>query len=147
MQEQALGAIRIQQEAVDEDRRLVLERAEQDVFARVIIFPLIQAQDRAQLDAIVAEAALSGARPLVDAEAAAERIIADLAGLNDDEILAVMGVRPMPIRRHLAADPSMIEGERAEMLHQQNDGTALALVRAERPRGIILARWNPRDRQ
>ncbi len=135
MQEQALGAIRVQQEIVDEYRRLVLDRAEENVFPRVIVFPLIPVQNRAECAAIVAEAAVGGARPLVDAESAANRIIADVPGLNDDEILAMMGVRPMPIRRHLAADPSVVEGERAEMLHQQDDGIALALVRAERPRG------------
>lgn len=76
-------------------------------------------QDRAELAAIVAEAAIGGARSLVYAVAAAHRIVADMTGLHDHEVLAMVGVRSVPVRRDLAADPPVVEGKRAEMLHQQ----------------------------
>jgi putative ubiquitin-RnfH superfamily antitoxin RatB of RatAB toxin-antitoxin module len=91
-------------------------------------------QHRSQLAAIGAEAAALGARAPVDAEATAIGVITNVARLDDDEILAVGGVRAVAIDRNLAADPAMIERKRAEMLGDQDDGIALAFVGTERPR-------------
>ncbi|MGO9006735.1 MAG: hypothetical protein ACLQIQ_09225 [Beijerinckiaceae bacterium] len=91
-------------------------------------------QNPAKLAAIVAETAIRGTLSFIDPEAPANRIIAHVTGLDDDQILTVMGMRAVPVRRDFAADPPMVEGESAEMLHQQNDRIALALVGAERPR-------------
>ena len=52
---------------------------------------------------------------LVDAKAPALGIIADKARLDDDEVLAVMGVGPMAIDCDLAADPAVVERKGAEM--------------------------------
>jgi hypothetical protein len=92
-------------------------------------------QDSAKLAAIVAEAALCGALSWIDAKFLADWIIADVTGLNDDEVFTMVGVRPMPVGRNLAADLSVIEGERSEMLHDQNYRITLALVRTEGARG------------
>jgi hypothetical protein len=56
-----------------------------------------------------------------------------MAGLEDDQVFAMVGVRPVPIDRHLAAHPAVIEGKGAEVLHQQRHRVALAFVRAEGP--------------
>jgi hypothetical protein len=47
---------------------------------------LIPVQDSAKLAAIVAEAALRGALSLIDAKFLAGWIVADVTGLNDDEV-------------------------------------------------------------
>ena len=65
----------------------------------------------------------------------APRIIADVTGLEDDQVFAVMGVRAMSIGGDLAANPPMVEGKGAEMLRQQDHRIALAFVRAEGARG------------
>jgi hypothetical protein len=57
-----------------------------------------------------------------------------MARLNDDEILAVMGMRPMAVGGDLAANPAVVERKGLEMLGDQDDRIALALVRAKRPR-------------
>ncbi len=86
---------------VNEDRRFLLDRAEQNIPLGVVVFALVPMQDRAQFAAVVAEAATGRSRPLIDAETMARWVIADMTGLDDDEILAVMGVGSVPIRRDL----------------------------------------------
>ncbi|WP_157860940.1 hypothetical protein [Bradyrhizobium viridifuturi] len=54
-----------------------------------------------------------------------------MAGLDQHQVLAVMGIRPMAVDRDLAADPSMVERKRSEMLGQQHDRIALALIGAK----------------
>jgi hypothetical protein len=96
---------------------------------------LIPMQHRAEPAAIVAKTAIGGAQPLIGSEFLLRGIIADVTGLKDDQIFAMMGVRAMPIGGDLAADPPMVEGKGAEMLRQQDHRIALALVRAEGARG------------
>ena len=72
--------------------------------------------------------------PLVDAETAGVGTVADVACLNDDEVLAVMRMGSVAVDRHLAADTAVIERKRTEMLRHQDDRIALAFVRAERAR-------------
>jgi len=66
-------------------------------------------QNGAELAAIVAEFAAGGALPLVDAEPSGIGIITDMAGLNDDEVLAMMRMRPVPVDGDLAADAAMVD--------------------------------------
>jgi hypothetical protein len=54
-----------------------------------------------------------------------------MTGLNDDEVLAVMGMRAMPVGRHFAANPPMVEWERPEMLGKKNDRVALTFIGAK----------------
>ena len=98
------------------------------------IFLLIPVQYRAELAAIVAEFPIHGALTLVDAETPGRRVVADVARLDDDEILAMMGMRPVAVEGDLAADQAVIEREGAEMLGHQHDRIALAFVRTEGPR-------------
>jgi hypothetical protein len=57
-----------------------------------------------------------------------------MAGLDDDEIFAVMGMRPVPVERDVAADQTVVEWKGSEVLGNQNDRIALTLVGAECPR-------------
>src|SRR6202021_1968287 len=131
---QALVTSFIEELVVDEHGRHALDAAAQQGIAGLLVFMLIPMQHRAHLAATVAELAAGGARALVDAEPSGLGVVADMAGLDDDQVLAVMRMRPMAVDRDLAADPAVVEGKRAEMLRQQNDRIALAFVRAERPR-------------
>ena len=77
-----------------------------------------------------------------------------MACLDNDEIFAVMGVRPVPIERNVAADQAVIERKGSEVLGDQNDRIALTLVGAERARrhhsfaaeserqAIVVQPWN-----
>jgi hypothetical protein len=107
------------------------------------VFLAVPVHDPAELAAIVAEAAAFRALAPVDAEAASVGVISHMGGLDDDEVLAVMGVGTVPVDGHLAADPAMIEGKRAKMLGDHHDRIALALVRAERPRRHHAASLEP----
>ena len=70
-----------------------------------------------------------------------------MAGLDDDQILTVMRVRSVSIRRDLASDAAMVERKRTEMLHQENDGIALRFVGKNAREGMTRSRRNPSDRQ
>ena len=61
------------------------------------------------------------------------RIVTDVAGLDDHQIFAVVGVSAMPVSGDDAADPTMIEWEDAEVFGDQDSGIALILVRTESP--------------
>ena len=135
LQEQPLWALLVQKLVVDNDDVLVVERAALHLLACVAIFLLVPVQHRAKLAAIVAHGAAVGAVALVDAEAAGVGVVADMARLDDHEVLAVMGIGAVAVDRDFAADPAVVEGKGTEMLRDQDDGVALALVRAERPRG------------
>lgn len=65
-------------------------------------------------------------------------MVADMAGLQDEQVLAVVGMRSVPVRRHNAAGPAVIEQEGAEVLGQLDEGVALVLVRAEGARRHYL---------
>jgi hypothetical protein len=134
VQEQAFGPIFVKELIADENGRLTAEPAAEDVFAGVTIFELVLVQHRAELSAIVAELLAGGALPLIDAEPLGIGVVADMACLDNDEIFAVMGVRPVPIERNIAADQAVIEREGSEVLGDQNDRIALTLVGAERAR-------------
>ena len=133
MEEQALRPLLIEILVVDDDDLLALERATQHLLTGVAIFLLVPVQHRAELAAIVAHGTALRAVALVDAEPPDLGVVADMARLDDDEVLAMMGIGPVAVDRDLAADPAVVEGKGAEMLGEQDNGIALALVRAERP--------------
>jgi hypothetical protein len=87
----------------------------------MVVFSLIPVQHSRQLAAIGAEPALRRALTLIDPEAPSLRIVADMAHLHDHQIFPMMRMRAKAVGRHLAADPAVVEGERAEMLRKQND--------------------------
>ncbi len=62
-----------------------------------------------------------------------------MAGMNDDQVLAVMGVRAVTVGGDNAAHQAVVEGEAVEVLGDQDDRIALALIRAEGPRRHDLA--------
>ena len=134
LRKQAFASSVVEILVVEIDHRLAVEPAEPDQLARPLVLVVIPMQHRSQLAAIGAEAAALGALAPVDAEAAAIGVIADMARLDDDEVLAVGCVGPMAVDRDLAADATVVEGKGAEMLGDQDDRIALAFVGAERPR-------------
>ena len=71
------------------------------------------------------------------------RIVADMAGLDDHQILAVVGGRAMPVSGDDAADPTMIEWKDAEVFGDQDNGITLILVRTESLEGMMLPGSNP----
>jgi hypothetical protein len=124
----------IEELVVDEHRRNALDAAAQHVIAGLLVFMLVPVQDRAKLAATVAEFAAGAALALIDAKTASVGIVTNMAGLNDDEVLAVMRGGPMPVDGDLAADAAVVEGKRTKMLGHQNDGITLTFVRTERSR-------------
>jgi hypothetical protein len=104
------------------------------MLAGMTVLMLVPMQYRAKLAAIVAKFPADRALTLVHAKAPGTGIVADVAGLNDDEILAVVGVRAVAIDRDLAADPAMVEWKGTEMLGDQDDRISLAFVGAKCPR-------------
>jgi hypothetical protein len=134
VKDQAIGPVFIEQLVVDKDCGLTVERTAPDMVAGMAVFLLVPAQHRAELSAIIAEFPAGGALPPVNAETFCVGVVTDVARLNDDEILAVMGVRSMAVGGDLAANPAVIEWKGLEMLGNQDDRIALALVRAKCPR-------------
>ena len=53
---------------VDEDRRFLLDRAEQNIPLGVVVFALVPMQDRAEFAAVIPKAATGRPSPLIDAE-------------------------------------------------------------------------------
>ena len=131
MEEQAFRTMRIEQRIVDEQSWRAVELAELHINAGVFVFLLIPLQHGRQFAAIGADPPIRRTLATIDAEAPPLCIVADVAGLNDHEILPVMRMRAMAVGRHLASHSAMVERKRAEMLRQQNDRISLALVRAE----------------
>ena len=99
------------------------------------VFGLVPVQHAADLAAIVAELLMGGAATLIDAEALGVGIVADMAGMDDDEVFAMMGMRSVPVGGDLAANAAVIERKGSEMLGYQDHRIALALVGTECPRG------------
>ena len=73
-------------------------------------------------------------QPAVDPELARLRLVAHMAGLNDRQVLAVVGVRAMAVGGHDAPHHAMVERERTKMFGDQNNGKALILIRTKSPR-------------
>src|ERR1700722_4762922 len=99
------------------------------------IFGQVPVQHAAELAAIVAKLLTGGAPALVDAESPGIGIVADMAGMDDDEVFAMMGMRPVPVGGDLAADLAVVERKGPEMLGDEDDRIALAFVGAKCPRG------------
>ena len=74
-----------------------------------------------------------GPQPSIDAEFTALGLITHVAGMNDDNVLTMMGVRPMTAGCDNTANPAMVKGKSPEMLGDQDDRIALVFVRAECP--------------
>lgn len=54
-----------------------------------------------------------------------------MTGMDDDQILAMMGVGAMSIGGDDAAGDAVVERESAEMFGQQNDWITLVFIRAK----------------
>ena len=131
VQQQAFGALFIEEQIVDVNDRLAVKPAAQNVIAGMAIFGLVPVQHAAELAAIVAELLTGGALALIDAEALGIGIVADMAGMDDDQVLAMMGMRPVPVGGDLAADLAVVERKGPEMLGDQDDRITLAFVGAK----------------
>ena len=134
IQKQALGAVKIEEMVVDEYGGLSRDQPDAYVGASVVVLLPIPLHHRAQLAATVTEFAAGGKEPLVDTKAAVPGVVAHVAGVNDHEILAMVGVRRMAVGRDLAADATVVERECAEVLGDQDGWIALTLVGAKSPR-------------
>src|SRR5271166_484170 len=143
MQEHALTALLVQELIVEIDHGLAVQPPTADLLAGVAVFLAVPMHHRTELAAIVAESAAVGAFAPVEAEAPGIGVVPYMRGLDDDEVLAMMGVGTVTVDRDLAADPAVIEGKGAEMLGDQHDRIALALVGAERPRRHHAAALEP----
>jgi len=110
-----------------------------DVLAGVGVLGLVPLGDAADLAAAATEMLVLGIEAAVDAEFPALRVVADVACLKQQEVLAVVRVGAVAVDRDDAADAPVVEGERAEMLGDENDREALAFIRAERARWHDLA--------
>ena len=64
------------------------------------------------------------------------RIVTDMAGLNDDQVLAVRRVRAMPVCGYTAAHDAVVEWECAKLLGDQDNRKALAFI------GTECTRWH-----
>src|SRR3984893_12269147 len=131
---QPLGPAFVKQLIVDKNRGPAVKRAAPDVLAGMTIFLLVPMQYGAELAAIVAKFLAARPLTLVDAEPLCVGVVTNVTRLDDDQVFAVMGMRGVPVGGDLAADPAAIERKGPEMLGNQNDWIALALVGAERPR-------------
>src|SRR5262249_32085380 len=104
---------------------------EKHIGAGILVFLAVPGHDRAKLSTAVPVRLAGSETPLVDAEALALRVVAHVARMNDDEIVAMIGVRSMAGGRDLAAGAGVVEWKSAEVLCDQNGGVALALVGAK----------------
>src|ERR1700734_4057408 len=120
MQENSFLTAFVQKLIVNEQRRRAMGRSQQDGVAGLAILLLVPGQRAGQLAAIGAEFAVHRALALIDPELLALRVIADMTGLDDHQILAVMGVRAMAVGRHPTANQAMIERKGAEVSRQQD---------------------------
>ncbi|MGD0106149.1 MAG: hypothetical protein ABSC06_19230 [Rhodopila sp.] len=132
MQEQPLAAALVKQRIIHKHRRRGINRAKCHFVAGMTVFALVPTQHIRQLPAGRTESAIRGSLALIDAKPFRNRIVPDMARLDDNEVLAVVGVRAMPIGSHFAAYRSVIEWKRAEVLGQQDDRVTLALIGTER---------------
>ena len=68
-----------------------------------------------------------------------------MAGVDNYQVLAMMGMRPMTTGGNHSAYAAVIEGKGAKMLGDQNDGVTLALVEQNAREGMIFPLANPSD--
>ena len=130
-QEQPLFTIRVQQLVVDDDDGGPIETGEIDVFTGKQVLILIPVKDAADLAASRSEHLLVHLQAAIGSPLLLFRIVADMACLDDDQILAVMSMRPVAVGGDDTAYHSMVEREGAEVLGDQDDRIALAFVGAE----------------
>ena len=86
---------------------------------------------------------MGGAAALIDAVALAVGIVADMAGMDDDEVFAMMGMRPVPIGGDLAADPAVVSNRKGpEMLELSDDQPDMPWLSSEQNarEGIMRSR-------
>src|SRR6185437_13661533 len=127
-QEQTLGPLFVEILVVDADGGLAFDRTAKHAVPGMAILVLVPLQHARELTAIMTEPASRGALALIDAEALGSGIIADVTGLDNDKVLAVIGVGTMAIDRNIAADPAVVERKGTEMLGDQDNRVALAFV-------------------
>ena len=70
-------------------------------------------------------------RPVVGPVLASIGIVTDMACLDNNQVVTMVGVRAMPVNSKHAANPAMVKGKRAKMLGKQNNRESLVLVRTE----------------
>src|SRR5262249_8859505 len=131
IEEQTLASPVIEVLVIDDHCGFAVERAAKHLLAGMSVFLQVPMQHRAEFSAIVAEGAPVSAMTLVNPKMPGVGVVADMARLDDNEILTVMRIGAVAVDRDLAADPAMIEREGAKMLRDQDDGIALAFVGAE----------------
>ena len=91
------------------------------------------------LSAACAAFSVRGLGAAVGAKDLCLRIVAYVAGLNDQHILAVGCMGAVPVRGDDAADDTVIERKGAEVFGDQDDRIALAFIGAEGTRRHDLA--------
>ncbi|MEW7977166.1 MAG: hypothetical protein AB2814_06945 [Candidatus Sedimenticola endophacoides] len=139
LEQQPLLALGVEQLIVHHHLAPPLVPIEVDIVARELVFAQIPVQGAADLAAVGGLAHLLGLQAPIDTEAAAIRIVADMAGLDNQHILAVMGMRAVAVGGHHAAHQTMVERKGPEVLGDHDHRITLAFVGAERPRRNDLA--------
>ncbi len=131
--EQPRLAVGVQELIIDDDHVVAVEMGKGDVLPGKGVLLPIPAQHPLDLAAGRALDAIFRLKTAVDAEPVLFGIIPDVAGLDEGQILPVVGVGSVPARGHDAPHPAVVERKRAEMLGDQDDRKPLALVRTEGP--------------
>ena len=104
----------IEEQIVDVNDRLAVKPAAQNVIAVAWRYSAgYQCSTPQSLPQLSPKLLMGGALALIDAEALGIGIVADMAGMNDDQVLAMMGMWPVPVGGDLAADLAVVEAERS----------------------------------
>ena len=82
----------------------------------------------------------------VDAELAGIRIVADMTGLEQSEVLAVIGMGTVPRLRDDAADAAVVEGKAPKCLASRMMGKPWLSSEQKTREGMILPGVKPSDR-
>ncbi len=130
-QEETLLTIRVQQLVVDDDDGGAVETGEIDIFTRKPVLLPIPVEDAADFAAGGGEHFLVHLQAAIGSPLLFFRVVANMARLDDDQVFAMVCMRPVAVGGDDAADHAMVEGECAEVLGDQDDRIALALVGAE----------------
>jgi hypothetical protein len=145
VQEQAFRSVLLQQLVIDSDHEVPTMALEKNVPLCEGIFIHIPFEYTVDLPAAWSYIAILRVQPAVEPKQAGIRIIADVTGVDNYEILPVLGVRTMPVRRDHSSYPTMIKWEGSEMFRDQNDGVPLASSEQKALEGRIFPRSKPSD--
>jgi hypothetical protein len=125
---QALNFVFIQNLVVNGNQKLVILTMKKNIFFGKGVLIQIPVQHRMNFSTGRSGLKMPGMPPMIVSEGPVFRIITDMAGMDDDQVLSMLRMRTVAVGGHYTPDPSMIKRKGSKMFGNENAGIPLVLI-------------------